>query len=46
MAWLQRGYDERSHSMVFLNVDPQLDMLRRDPRFVELAEKIFSFAPR
>jgi len=40
MAWLQRAYLERSHSMVFLNVDPQLDVLRSDPRFVTLAERV------
>ena len=37
---LERAYDQRSHSLVFLAVDPQLDALRSDPRFRELAEKI------
>jgi DNA-binding winged helix-turn-helix (wHTH) protein/TolB-like protein/Tfp pilus assembly protein PilF len=40
MAWLRRAHAERSHSIVFLGVDPQLDLLRQDPRFVELESRI------
>lgn len=36
LAWLQRAYDQRSHSMVFLAVDPQLDPLRSDETFRSL----------
>jgi DNA-binding winged helix-turn-helix (wHTH) protein/TolB-like protein/tetratricopeptide (TPR) repeat protein len=36
IALLQRAHAERSHSIVFLSVDPQLDLLRQDPRFIEL----------
>ena len=45
IAWLRRAYAERSHSLVFLSVDPQLDMLRGDARFVELESRIAT-APR
>lgn len=38
--WLRRAHAERSHSVVFLHVDPQLDALRRDPRFLEIATRI------
>lgn len=38
--WLRRAHAERSHSIVFLHVDPQLDALRRDPRFTELAAQL------
>ena len=38
--WLRRAHAERSHSIVFLHVDPQLDALRRDPRFLEIATRI------
>ena len=36
---LQRAYDERSHSLVFLAVDPQLDGLKSDPDFRALLTK-------
>jgi TolB-like protein/DNA-binding SARP family transcriptional activator/Flp pilus assembly protein TadD len=40
VAWLERGYRERSHSMVFLAVDPQLDSLRGLPAFERLVERV------
>lgn len=33
--WLKRAFQERSRSLVYLKVDPQLDPLRGDPRFEE-----------
>lgn len=39
LTWLRRAYDERSHSLVFLAVDPQLDPLRSDPGFRDLLVK-------
>lgn len=42
IAWLRRAHAERSHSIVFLSVDPQLDLLRHDARFVELESRIAS----
>ncbi len=39
MTWLRRAHDQRAHSLVFLAVDPQLDRLRSDPAFRELAVK-------
>lgn len=40
IAWLRRAHAERSHSIVFLGVDPQLDLLRHDRRFMELEGRI------
>ena len=40
-AWLDRAVRERSHSLVFLQVDPQLASLRADPRFVRLRARVF-----
>ena len=36
MRWLQRAFDEQSHSMAFLRVDPQLAPLRSEPQFTRL----------
>jgi serine/threonine-protein kinase len=40
LRWLQRAYDERSHSMALLRVDPQLSALRSDSTFSELARRV------
>jgi TolB-like protein/Tfp pilus assembly protein PilF len=41
MKWLERAYKERSHSMVFLRVDPQLKKLRSRPDFQRLVRQVF-----
>jgi Flp pilus assembly protein TadD len=38
--WLERGYEERSAWMVYLNIDPRLDGLHTDPRFRELVHRV------
>ena len=38
--WLQRAYEDRSSWLVFLNVDPLFDPLRKDPRFADLARRV------
>ncbi|MBN8429949.1 tetratricopeptide repeat protein [Microbulbifer salipaludis] len=38
--WLQRAVVQRSHSMVFLNVDPQLAAIRGSTEFRELAARV------
>ena len=40
IRWLDRAFDERSHSMAFLRVDPQLAPLRADPRFETLVRRV------
>jgi TolB-like protein/DNA-binding SARP family transcriptional activator/Tfp pilus assembly protein PilF len=40
LDWLERALDERSHSMVFLEVDPQLAPLRSEPRFRQLVRRV------
>ncbi len=37
---LERAYTERSHSMVFLGIDPQLRSLRGEPRFEALVRRV------
>ncbi|MGC2197824.1 MAG: tetratricopeptide repeat protein [Terriglobales bacterium] len=39
-AWLQRAFEQRSLWLGYLNVEPQLDPLRSDPRFRELLRRI------
>jgi eukaryotic-like serine/threonine-protein kinase len=39
-AWLERAYEERSGSLAYINVEPVLDVVRGDARFVRLLEKI------
>ena len=36
VGYLEKGYKERSSGMVWLKVDPRLDVLRSDPRFQDL----------
>jgi len=39
-AWLEKAYEERSNNLVYLKVDPKLDILRQDVRFSSLLKKI------
>jgi serine/threonine-protein kinase len=39
-TWLDRAYDERSPGMAFLNVDPDFDRVRLDPRFTALVRRV------
>ena len=40
LDWLDRAYEERSHSIVFLGVDPGLDPVRKEPRFTAMMSKV------
>lgn len=40
LEWLQRAFQQRSHSLVFLTVDPQLAEQRKDASFRRLAGRI------
>lgn len=40
LAWLKKSYQDRSNNTVFLNVVPQFDNLRSDPRFQSLKHRI------
>ena len=39
-AWLEKAYQERNFLMLFLKVNPRVDNLRADPRFVDLLRRI------
>jgi hypothetical protein len=38
--WLRRAYEERSHSLMFLRVDPQLADVRDDAGFTRLVAEV------
>jgi serine/threonine-protein kinase len=41
IKWLERAYQQRAHSLVFLRVDPQLERLHPHPAFQRLVRQVF-----
>jgi tetratricopeptide (TPR) repeat protein len=39
-AWLKKAFEERSHWLVWLRLDPRWNGLRLDPRFIELVRRM------
>jgi TolB-like protein/Tfp pilus assembly protein PilF len=39
-AWFDKAYEERSNYLIYLGVEPSLDVLRTDPRFVDLMRRV------
>ena len=37
--WLEKAFEERAHTMMFLKVAPNLDPLRSDRRFADLLRR-------
>jgi serine/threonine-protein kinase len=40
LEWLEQAYEERTHRMAFLRVDPRIDRLRDQPRFEVLLRRM------
>ena len=40
LAWLNRGYRDRSEHMLYLGLEPLVDPLRSDPNFVSLLKNV------
>jgi TolB-like protein/Tfp pilus assembly protein PilF/predicted Ser/Thr protein kinase len=40
LTWLEKAYDQKAESLTTLKVDPKVDKLRSDPRFVSLLKKV------
>lgn len=39
-AWLEKAYQERSWFLVWIKMDPQVDSLRSDSRFIDLMRRV------
>ncbi|UCF63972.1 MAG: protein kinase [bacterium] len=42
LTWLEKALQERAYLLIYLEVDPIMDPLRKEKRFQELVEQIFS----
>ena len=40
LQWLQKAYEQRDELIINLHIDPRMDDLRSDPRFVALLKKV------
>lgn len=40
LEWLEKAYQERSPSMIFLKIDPIFDPLRSSPRYIDLLDRM------
>ncbi len=40
LKWLERSYEEKSGSVRYLKMEPRLQSLRNEPRYIELMKKI------
>ena len=40
MDWMEKAYQDRSNSVIFMKVDPELDPLRSNPRFQSILQQL------
>jgi TolB-like protein/Flp pilus assembly protein TadD len=40
LTWLERAYEERADGLTWINVDPMVDPLRKQPRFQAIVKKM------
>jgi len=40
LEYLERAYEEKSHWLIYLHIDPSMDALRDDPRFKDLLRRV------
>lgn len=40
LEWLEKAYEERNQWLSWLKVEPRLDVLRTDARFVDLVRRV------
>jgi serine/threonine protein kinase/Flp pilus assembly protein TadD len=40
LEYLEKAYEEKSHWLIYLHIDPSMDTLRHDPRFQDLLRRV------
>ena len=40
LEYLEKSYQEHSHWLIYLHIDPSMDSLRGDPRFQDLVQRV------
>ena len=40
LEYLERAYEEKSHWLIYLHMDPSMDTLRDDPHFQDLLRRV------
>ncbi len=40
MDWLEKAFADRSNGLVFMRVEPELDHVRSNPRFLALQQRL------
>lgn len=40
LEWLEKSYQHRDYWLLFINVDPEMDPVRSDPRFQEIVRRL------
>jgi hypothetical protein len=45
LEYLEKSYEEHSHWLIYLHIEPSMDNMRSDPRFQDLLKRVGLPAP-